>query len=191
MDQRILTVFSPGFRIQSKILTDLRILQLQRFPVFIEFWARSLDCACDKVRIVDLSDGQKCLVLFVFVFVCVCVAIAFFCMDKTQNFFNKQLVRSTTSNCSCYSFVYFSDRFRLMSTDQTYSGSLTRLREKELILYVTFTVQITFPFGCERHNTHNSPCKIRLKSCARKCAMSNFDIARFLAQGLGFLKTCS
>ena len=71
-DQRILTVFSPGFRIQSKILTDLRILQLQWFAVFIDFWARSLDFACDKVRIVDLSDRQKCLVLFVF-FVCVCV----------------------------------------------------------------------------------------------------------------------
>ena len=74
-DQRILTVFSPGFRIQRKILTDLRILQLQRFPVFIEFWARSLDFACDKIRIVDLSDGQKCLVLFVFVFVCVCALL--------------------------------------------------------------------------------------------------------------------
>ena len=54
-----------------------------------------------------------------------------------------------------YNFVYFSDRYRLMSTDQTSSGSLTRLREKELILYVTFTVQITFPFGHEQHNTHN------------------------------------
>ena len=75
-DQRILTVFSPGFRIQSKILTDLRILQLQRFAVFIDFRARSLDFACDKVRIVDLSDRQKCLVLFVFV--CVCVAVVFF-----------------------------------------------------------------------------------------------------------------
>ena len=75
-DQRILTVFSPGFRIQSKILTDLRILQLQRFAVFIDFWARSLDFACDKVRIVDLSDRQKCLVLFVFL--CVCVAVVFF-----------------------------------------------------------------------------------------------------------------
>ena len=75
-DQRILTVFSPGFRIQSKILTDLRILQLQRFAVFIDFWARSLDFACDKVRNVDLNDCQKCLVLFVFV--CVCVAVVFF-----------------------------------------------------------------------------------------------------------------
>ena len=73
-DQRILTVFSPGFRIQSKIWTDLRILQLQRFAVFIDFWARSLDFACDKVRIVDLSDRQKSLVLFVFV----CVAVVFF-----------------------------------------------------------------------------------------------------------------
>ena len=69
-DQRILTVFSPGFRIQNKILTDLRILQLQRFAVFIDFWARSLDFAFDKVRIVDLSDRQKCLLLFVFVCVC-------------------------------------------------------------------------------------------------------------------------
>ena len=79
-DQRILTVFSPGFRIQSKILTDLRILQLQRFAVFIDFWARSLDFACDKVRILDLSDHQKCLVLFIFACVCVyvCVAVVFF-----------------------------------------------------------------------------------------------------------------
>ena len=69
-DQRILTVFSPGFRIQSKILTDLRILQLQRFAVFINFWARSLDFACDEVRIVDLSDRQKCLVLYIFVCMC-------------------------------------------------------------------------------------------------------------------------
>ena len=76
-DQRILTVFSPGFRIQSKILTDLRILQLQLFAVFIDFWARSLDFACDKVRIVDLSDRQKCLFLFVFVCVCVCVTVVF------------------------------------------------------------------------------------------------------------------
>ena len=82
-DQRILAVFSPGFRIQSKILTDLRILQLQRFAVLIDFWARSLDFACDKVRIVDLSDRQKCLVLFVF-FLCVCVAAVFFVTDKTH-----------------------------------------------------------------------------------------------------------
>ena len=71
-DQRILTVFSPGFRIQSKLLTDLPILQLQWFAVFLYFWARSLDFACDKVRIVDLSDRQKCLFLFVFVCVRCC-----------------------------------------------------------------------------------------------------------------------
>ena len=84
-DQRILTVFSPGFRIQSKLLTDLRILQLQWFAVFFNFLAWSLDFACDKVRIVDLSDRQKCL--FLFVFVCVCVAVVlllFFCTDKTH-----------------------------------------------------------------------------------------------------------
>ena len=58
-------------------------MQLQRFAVFIDFWTRSLDFACDKVRIVDLSDRQKCLVLFVFV--CVCVAVVFFlCTDKTH-----------------------------------------------------------------------------------------------------------
>ena len=83
-DQRILTVFSPGFRIQSKILTDLRILQLQRFAIFIDFWARSLDFACDKVRIVDLSDRQKCLALFVFLCVCVAVVFVCFCTDKTH-----------------------------------------------------------------------------------------------------------
>ena len=87
-DQRILTVFSPGFRIQSKILTDFRILQLQRCPVFIEFWARSLDFACDKVRIVDLSYGQKCLffVFFLFLFLCVyvCVAVVFFFFVRTR-----------------------------------------------------------------------------------------------------------
>ena len=74
-DQRNLTVFSPGFRIQSKILTDLRILQLYRFAVFIDFWARSLDFACDKVRTVDLSDRQKCLGFFVCVCVCVCALL--------------------------------------------------------------------------------------------------------------------
>ena len=82
-DQRILTVFSPGFRIQSKILTDLRILQLQRFAVFIDFWAWSLGFACDKVRIVDLSDSQKCLVLFVFV--CVCVAVFFYVRTRQDS----------------------------------------------------------------------------------------------------------
>ena len=57
---------------------------MQRFAVFIDFWARSLDFACDKVRIVDLSDRQKCLVLFV-CFLCVCVAVVFyFCTDKTH-----------------------------------------------------------------------------------------------------------
>ena len=64
-------------------------MQLQRFPVFIEFWARSLDFACDKVRIVDLRYGQQCLVLFVFAFACMCVCVfvrccIFFCTDKTR-----------------------------------------------------------------------------------------------------------
>ena len=38
------------------------------------FWAQILDFACDKVRIVDLSDCQKYFVLFVFV---VCVVLLF------------------------------------------------------------------------------------------------------------------
>ena len=59
---------------------------MQRFAVFFDFWARSLDFAYDKVRIVDLSDRQKCLFLFVFVYVCVdlVLLLLFFCTDKNH-----------------------------------------------------------------------------------------------------------
>ena len=48
MDRRILKIFLPGFRIQSKILTDFPIMQLQRIADSSTFWARILDLACNK-----------------------------------------------------------------------------------------------------------------------------------------------
>ena len=38
--QWILKIILPGLRIQSEILTDLRILNLQRFAVSSIFWVR-------------------------------------------------------------------------------------------------------------------------------------------------------
>ena len=77
-DQRILTVFSPGFRIQSKILTDLRILQLQRFAVFIDFFGPGvwilLVIKFGLWISVIVRNIPFCL------FLCVCVAVVFvFC----------------------------------------------------------------------------------------------------------------
>ena len=46
-DRRILKIFLPEFRIRSEILTDLRILQLQRIADSSIFWARTLDFACN------------------------------------------------------------------------------------------------------------------------------------------------
>ena len=43
-DRRIL----PRFRIQSEILTDFQILQLQRIAYLSIFWARILDFACNS-----------------------------------------------------------------------------------------------------------------------------------------------
>ena len=48
-DRRILEIFLPGFRGQREILTDFRILQLQRIADSSVFWARIsriLDFAC-------------------------------------------------------------------------------------------------------------------------------------------------
>ena len=44
------------------------------------------------------------------------------------NFFNKELMSSTTSNLSCYNlkFVYFSDWFRLMSTTSSEFNKIKR-----------------------------------------------------------------
>ena len=46
-DRRILQIFLPGFRTQSEILTDFRILQLQRNADSSIFWSRILDSACN------------------------------------------------------------------------------------------------------------------------------------------------
>ena len=48
MDRQILKIFLPGFRIQSEILTDFRILQLQWIANSSIFWAWILDFACNK-----------------------------------------------------------------------------------------------------------------------------------------------
>ena len=61
-DRRILKVILPGFRIQSEILTDLRILKLQRFAVSSIFWVRIFYFAREEVWIVDLNDRHKCVV---------------------------------------------------------------------------------------------------------------------------------
>lgn len=57
-DRRILQIILPGFRIQSEILTDFRILKLQRFAVRSIFWVRILDFACQEVRIVDRGSER-------------------------------------------------------------------------------------------------------------------------------------
>ena len=48
-DRRILKMFLPRFRIQSEILTDFQILQLQRIADSSIFGARILDFACNKI----------------------------------------------------------------------------------------------------------------------------------------------
>ena len=56
-DQRILKIFLPGFRIQSKILTDFRILQLQPIVDSSIFWVRILDFACNSNIFAWISDS--------------------------------------------------------------------------------------------------------------------------------------
>ena len=59
-DRRNLKTFLPGFRIQSEILTDFRILQLKRIADSSIFWARILDFACNLNILTRISDsGQK------------------------------------------------------------------------------------------------------------------------------------
>ena len=47
-DGRILKIFLPGFRIQSEILTDFQILQLQWIADSSIFGARISDFMCNK-----------------------------------------------------------------------------------------------------------------------------------------------
>ena len=59
-DGRIFKIFLPGFRIQSEILTDFRILQLQRIADSSIFWARIFDFTCNWYIFARISDlGRK------------------------------------------------------------------------------------------------------------------------------------
>ena len=59
-DRRILKIFLPGFRIQSEILTDFRILQLQQnADSSIFFWAQILDFACNTNIFARISDSGR------------------------------------------------------------------------------------------------------------------------------------
>ena len=61
MDWRILKIFLPGFQIQSEILTDFRILQLQHIANSSIFWARILDFACNKSIFARISESGEIL----------------------------------------------------------------------------------------------------------------------------------
>ena len=61
MDRQILKIFLPGFQIQSEILTDFRILQLQWIENSSIFCARILDFACNKSIFAQISDSGKSL----------------------------------------------------------------------------------------------------------------------------------
>ena len=52
-------MFLPGFRIQSEILTDFRILQLQRMEDSSIFWARILDFANNSSIFAWISDSGR------------------------------------------------------------------------------------------------------------------------------------
>ena len=58
-DRRILKKFLPGIQIQSEILTDFRILQLQQIAGSSIFWARILDFACNKNIFARISDSGR------------------------------------------------------------------------------------------------------------------------------------
>ena len=61
MDRQILKIFLPGFRIQSEILTDFRILQLQRIVNSTIFGARILDFACNKSIFAQILESGEIL----------------------------------------------------------------------------------------------------------------------------------
>ena len=61
MDRQILKIFLPGFRIQSEILTNFRILQLQWIANSSIFWAWILDFACNKSIFARISDSGEIL----------------------------------------------------------------------------------------------------------------------------------
>ena len=60
-DLKILKIFLTGFQIQSKVLTDFQIQQLQQIVDSSSFWARILDFACNKSIFVQISDSGEIL----------------------------------------------------------------------------------------------------------------------------------
>ena len=58
-DRRILKIFLPGFGSQREILTDFRILQLQRIANSSVFWARIFDFACHQNIFARISDSGR------------------------------------------------------------------------------------------------------------------------------------
>ena len=58
-DRRILKIFLSGFRIQSEIFTDFRILQFQRIADSSIFWARILDFPCIENFFAWISDSGR------------------------------------------------------------------------------------------------------------------------------------
>ena len=59
MDQWILKIFLPGFRIQSKILTDFQIQQLQQIADSSSFWVGILDFAYNEDIFARISDSRQ------------------------------------------------------------------------------------------------------------------------------------
>ena len=58
-DRWIFKTFLPGFRTQSEILMDFRILQLQRNADSSIFWVRILDFACNTNIFDRISDSGR------------------------------------------------------------------------------------------------------------------------------------
>ena len=60
-DLRSLKIFLPAFQIQSEILTDFRILQLQRIADSSVIGARILDFACNENENIfaRISDSKR------------------------------------------------------------------------------------------------------------------------------------
>ena len=58
-DQRILRIFLPGFRIQTEILADFRILRLRQIADSSIFWARILDFTCNSNIFARISDSGR------------------------------------------------------------------------------------------------------------------------------------
>ena len=58
-DLKILKIFLPGFQIQSKVLTDFQIQQLQQIVDSSSFWARILDFAYNEDIFARISDSTQ------------------------------------------------------------------------------------------------------------------------------------